>query len=120
MMVNETIARLHPTIASEDVFIVTNVTQAPLMREATAGVISPDHILAEPAARNTAACIGYAAIEIRKKYGDGIMSVFASDHYIKDIEGFNQTLSQAISLAKETDRLITIGIKPAFPAVGYG
>ena len=120
LMVNETINRLLPTIKPENIFIVTNITQAPLMREATKGTILPDHILAEPAARNTAACIGYAAIEIRKKYGDGIMSVFASDHYIKDINGFNQTLEQAINLASETSNLITFGIKPTFPAVGYG
>ena len=120
LMVNETINRLQPTIKTEDVFIVTNVNQAPLMRETTAGAILPNHILAEPAARNTAACIGYAAIEIRKKYGDGIMGVFASDHYIKNVEGFNRTLQQAINLATETDNLITIGIKPTFPAVGYG
>ncbi|MCL2051614.1 MAG: sugar phosphate nucleotidyltransferase [Lachnospiraceae bacterium] len=120
LMVNETIARLQPTIDPKDIFIVTNISQAPLMREATKGTILPDHILAEPAARNTAACIGYAAMEIRKKYGDGIMSVFASDHYIKDVAGFNQTLAQTINLAAETGRLITIGIKPDFPAVGYG
>jgi len=120
LMVNETIARLQPTIDPKDIFIVTNISQAPLMREATAGTILAGHILAEPAARNTAACIGYAAMEIRKKYGDGIMSVFASDHYIKDIAGFNQTLKLAINLAAETGRLITIGIKPTFPAVGYG
>lgn len=120
LMVNETINRLKPTISPENIFIVTNVSQAPLMRETTAPTILPCHILAEPAARNTAACIGYAAVEIIKKYGDGIMSVFASDHYIKDIAAFNETLNKAINLAKETDRLITIGIKPTFPAVGYG
>ena len=120
LMVNETIARLSPAIAPQDIFIVTNITQAALMREATAGIIAPDHILAEPAARNTAACIGYAAVEIRKKYGDGIMGVFASDHYIRDSAGFTRSLTQAIELAAETDRLITIGIKPTFPAVGYG
>ena len=120
LMVNETIARLQPMIDPQNIFIVTNISQAGLMRQATAGTILPDHILAEPAARNTAACIGYAAIEIRKKYGDGIMSVFASDHYIKDVEGFKQTLEQAIHLAGETEKLVTIGIKPTFPAVGYG
>ncbi len=120
LMVNETVTRLKPSIEEKNIFIVTNVTQAQMMREATEGTILPDHILAEPAARNTAACIGYAAIEIRKKYGDGIMSVFASDHYIKDTEGFNMTLRQAMELAEETGHLITIGIKPTFPAVGYG
>ncbi|MCL2253239.1 MAG: sugar phosphate nucleotidyltransferase [Lachnospiraceae bacterium] len=120
LMVNDTIARLSPTIDPKNIFIVTNIAQAPLMREATNETILPIHILAEPAARNTAACIGYAAMEILKKYGDGIMSVFASDHYIKDVEGFNKTLVQTYGLAQKTDCLITIGIKPTFPAVGYG
>ncbi|MDR2888420.1 MAG: mannose-1-phosphate guanylyltransferase [Lachnospiraceae bacterium] len=120
LMVNETIARLKPSLKSENLFIVTNVTQSGLMRQATEGVVLSDHILSEPASRNTAACIGYAAVEILKKYGDGIMGVFASDHYIRDVKGFNDTLRQAIQLAEETDNLITIGIRPTFPAVGYG
>ncbi|MDR2546067.1 MAG: mannose-1-phosphate guanylyltransferase [Lachnospiraceae bacterium] len=120
LMINEAIERLLPSIAAADIFVVTNVNQVPLVQEATAGVITPAHILAEPAARNTAACIGYAAIEICKKHGDGIMCIIAADHHIKNVDGFNQTLQRAIALATQTDRLITIGIRPSFPAVGYG
>lgn len=54
---------------------MTNETQAKMMKERTAGRIAADHILAEPAARNTAACIGYAAMEILHKYGDGVMCI---------------------------------------------
>lgn len=79
-----------------------------------------DHILAEPAARNTAACIGYAAMEIVKKYGDGIMVILPSDHYIKQPEDYEKVIQKAITAAEETDKLITIGIKPTFAATGYG
>ena len=120
LMVNETIDRLAETVNKDNIFIVTNVTQAELMISTTEGRIKKDHVLAEPAARNTAACIGYAAMEIVKKYGDGIMSIFPSDHYIKDQEGFNAIMEQAIQIAEDTDKLITIGIKPTFPATGYG
>ncbi|MDR0219833.1 MAG: NTP transferase domain-containing protein, partial [Lachnospiraceae bacterium] len=120
MLVNETISRLQPTIAPQDVYVVTNTAQAEMMREATADLIEPGHILAEPAARGTAACIGYAALEIERRHGEGVMCVFAADHYIKDVAGFNQTLCKAIQLAEETDSLVTIGIRPTFPAVGYG
>jgi len=120
LMVNETVARLSPAIAPEDIFIITNQSQAPLMHEATAGMIAPERILAEPAARGTAACIGYAAMEIMRRCGDSVMAVFASDHYIRDQAGFQQTLGRAIELAAADERLITIGIKPTFPAVGYG
>ena len=58
-----------------------------LLADVTKGRIEPKKILAEPAARNTAACIGYAAMEIIKKYGDGVMCVFPADHYIKDEKG---------------------------------
>lgn len=54
---------------------MTNESQAQLMLERTMGRVAKDHILAEPAARNTAACIGYAAMEILHKYGDGVMCI---------------------------------------------
>ncbi len=119
-MVNETINRIEKSVPKENIYIVTNVTQAKLMEEVTAGKLSSGHILSEPAARNTAACIGYAAIEIRKKYGDGIMCVLASDHYIKDNTAYTEVMDFAMELAETTDRLVTIGIKPTNPSTGYG
>ncbi|MCM1385990.1 MAG: mannose-1-phosphate guanylyltransferase [Bacillus sp. (in: Bacteria)] len=120
LMVNETIDRLEGNVEKEDIFIVTNVAQAELMLEATSGRISAGHILAEPAARNTAACIGYAAMEILQKYGDGIMCILPSDHYIKKTDVYKKVIADAIQTAKETDALVTIGIQPTFPSTGYG
>jgi mannose-1-phosphate guanylyltransferase len=76
--------------------------------------------LSEPSARNTAACIGYAAIEIIKKYGDGIMIITPSDAYIRDTAAFTRVLTKAVEAAEEQDKLVTIGIKPTFPATAYG
>ncbi len=119
-MVNETIDRIAANVPKENIYIVTNVTQAPLMEKVTKGRVTPDRILSEPAARNTAACIGYAAVAIRKKYGDGIMCVLASDHYIKNAQVYAEVMDFAMKLAEEKDRLITIGIRPTGPATGYG
>lgn len=120
LMVNETIDRLAGNIEKGDIFVVTNVSQAEIMLEATAGRICKEHILAEPSARNTAACIGYAAVELLQKYGDGIMCILPSDHYIKDINAYRKTLGDAIRTAKDTDALVTIGIQPTYPSTGYG
>lgn len=117
-LVNEALDRLAGV--ARETFIVTNAAQAQEMLSQTAGRVAEDHILREPAARNTAACIGYAAMTILKKYGDGIMCVVPSDPYIRDEEGFRQTLRQAVSAAEETDALVTIGIRPTFPSTGYG
>lgn len=120
IMVNETIDRLYPVIEKENVFVVTSKMHAQLTFDEAAGRLMRDHVLAEPAARNTAACIGYAAMEIIKKYGDGIMGIFASDAYIGDEEVFRGVLERAIHEAEAADKLVTIGIRPSFPATGYG
>ena len=115
-MINETIDRLDGVIEKSDMFIVTNEKQAGKMLECVDGRIAKDHILAEPSARNTAACIGYAAMEIVKKYGDGIMCIFPSDHFVKKEAAFKEILGEAIKAAEEQDKLITIGIAPTFPS----
>lgn len=120
LMVNETIDRLEGNVEKEDIFVVTNSMQADLMLEATSGRVQTTHVLSEPAARNTAACIGYAAMEILQKYGDGIMCVLPSDHYIKKTDVYKKVLADAIRTAEETDALVTIGIQPTFPSTGYG
>lgn len=120
LMVNEAIDRLSYIVDQKDIFIVTNTEQVNSMLEKTKTRIEKDHILSEPSSRNTAACIGYAALEILKKYGDGIMVVTPSDAYIRDTASFTRVLSCAVKTAETEDRLVTIGIKPTFPATGYG
>lgn len=120
LMINETIDRITSVIPKRDIFIVTNKSQVLKIKEAVGERIQDNHILAEPAARNTAACIGYAAMEIVKKYGDGIMCVFPSDHYIKDELTFSKTLVSAIEVAESQDKLMTIGITATYPSTGYG
>lgn len=120
LMVNETVDRLTGFVEKKNIFIVTSAHQTPMMLEATADRVLPDHILSEPAARNTSACIGLAAMEIVRKHGDGIMCVLPSDHYIKDNAGFAEVMKKAVKTAEKTDNLVTIGIKPTFASTGYG
>ncbi len=120
LMVNEAVDRLAKTTSFENIFIVTNESQAVKMIKATKNRVQRNHILYEPSARNTAACVGYAAMEILKKYGDGIMVITPSDAYIKDEREFSRVLSLAVKAAEEKDALVTVGINPTFPATGYG
>lgn len=120
LMVNETIDRMATVVSLEDIFVVTAAIQVPKMLAATAGRVKQDHVLAEPVARNTAACIGYAAMEIVKKYGDGVMLITPADHYIKDVPTLTQVFNTAIDVAEKSNKLVTIGIKPTFPSTGFG
>ena len=99
-LVNEAVDRLLGVAGKEDIFIVTNASQTEVMLSQTAGRVRKDHILAEPAARNTAACIGYAAVTIVKKYGDGIMCVVPSDPYIREEAVCQDTLREAVKAAE--------------------
>lgn len=119
-MVNETIARLSRVAAQDDIYIVTNCSQAEKMSVVTAGKLPAANILKEPAARNTAACVGYAAMKLYKTCGDGIMVVSPSDAYIRDEAEYARVLRLAVAAAEENDALVTVGITPTFPATGYG
>ena len=120
VMLNEAIGRLAQIIESDRIFVVTNCTQAESVKRVTEGLIPAENILSEPAARNTAACIGYAAALIEKKFGEGVMVVTPSDAYIQDEFEFARVLNVCMEAAEEKDALVTVGIKPTFAATGYG
>lgn len=120
LMVNEAVDRMAEVIGKSNIFIVTADVQTPAMITATQGRVFSKNILAEPSARNTAACIGYAAMEICRKYGDGVMIITPADHYIKDVPALTRTFKKALLTAEEQDRLVTIGLKPTFPSTGFG
>jgi mannose-1-phosphate guanylyltransferase / mannose-6-phosphate isomerase len=78
------------------------------------------HFLLEPFGRNTAAAIALAAHEIKTREGDGaIMLVLPADHMIADLKAFSAAVGEAQPLAKQ-NRLVTFGIKPTSPEIGYG
>lgn len=120
VMINETINRLQPEIQPENILIVTSAQQADKVLQVAGTRIRPNNVIREPAARNTAACIGLAAIEIIRRCGDGIMCIFPADHYIADENAFRRVVLQAIECAGNTDQLVTIGIRPTFSATGFG
>jgi mannose-1-phosphate guanylyltransferase len=120
IMLNDTIARFDGVIPLENTIVVTNRSQAVMLESIMHSSVLTSNILAEPVARNTAASILYAALFIEKHYGPSLMVVLPSDHYITDEGRFRTTLEHACAVAMQTDRIVTIGIKPTFAATGYG
>lgn len=76
--------------------------------------------LAEPAARNTAPCVYWAAREVYARDPKGILLVMPADHYIPKLDGFRATVRAAAEWARKHDDLVTIGVKPDRPETGYG
>lgn len=119
-LLNQTILRLVKIISPSETFIVTGENQKEVLKEVLLDEVPHSNVMVESIGRNTAPCILYAALKLLKKNGDGVMCVFPSDHYIRDIPRFQKVLLGAINIAQETNNLVTIGIKPTFPSTGYG
>lgn len=120
ILLNETITRMDGIIKRENVYVVTGKQYRELIEREIVNGIPFSNILTEPAGRNTAPCILYAAAILAKEKGDGIMCVFAADHHIKNIPEYQRIIKKAVKQAEETDSIMTIGIKPTYPATGYG
>lgn len=114
LMVNEAIDRLNSVIDRDDIYIVTAKVQSESMQNVTRGRVIAQNILSEPSQRNTAACIGYAAMEIYRKRGDGVMLITPADHYIENVSALTKVFKTAISTAENSDKLVTIGLKTNF------
>jgi mannose-1-phosphate guanylyltransferase len=120
IMLNDTIQRYESVISFDKTMIVTNKAQAELMNEILLKNVPRENVLKEPIGRNTAACVLYAALVLKKRFGDAVMVVLPSDHYFVNVDEFRQVLSKTCEVAETTDKIVTIGIKPQFPATGYG
>lgn len=78
------------------------------------------HILREPAARNTAAAVAFAAAYVENTFGaDALMWVLPADHHIGDEESLALAFREAYTAACEGN-LVTFGIRPTRPDTGYG
>jgi mannose-1-phosphate guanylyltransferase len=81
--------------------------------------INPQAILLEPVGRNTAPAIALAALQLLKNNSDSLLLVLPSDHIIQDENAFHKSIYYAKTLA-EKGNLVTFGIVPNKPEVGYG
>ncbi|MFI5253488.1 MAG: mannose-1-phosphate guanylyltransferase [Bacteroidota bacterium] len=118
-MVQNTINRITDLIPTQNIYVVTNkVQKGKLMKQLPR--LPEENILVEPIGRNTAPCIGLAALFIRKLNPDAVMVVLPADHVMQNEEEFRRILSLAIEVARTSGNLVTVGIKPDRPETGYG
>ncbi|HEU4495932.1 MAG TPA: mannose-1-phosphate guanylyltransferase [Flavobacterium sp.] len=118
-LIQKTFSRLSRLIPEENIFILTNEKYNNLVL-AQLPQVSQEQVLLEPAMRNTAPCILYAALKIKKINSDAVMVVAPSDHWIEDEAAFVSDLQEAFDFCQKENALMTLGIQPSFPNVGFG
>jgi mannose-1-phosphate guanylyltransferase len=113
-----TVRRIEPLCPAERTYVATGAHLVDATRE-TLPELPSANVLAEPVARNTAPCIGWAAHVVARRDPDGVVMVFPADHAVTDEDAFRSTLREAVERARE-GRIVTIGLEPTRPETGYG
>ena len=118
--IRSTYERFSPVIPDENFLVVTNKAYKHLVLEHLP-MLRPDQVLCEPARRNTAPCIAYAAYHIQSRCADANIVVTPADHLVTNEVEFQRIIRLGFDfLAKQPNALMTIGIKPSRPETGYG
>lgn len=114
-----TVDRIRSLVDPSRIILVTNAAYESIIKEQLPE-IDPKNILLEPARRNTAPCICWAAYHIKAKDPEASMVVLPSDHLVLKEDAFRKTIEEGFDFVEQEDRLLTIGINPTGPATGYG
>lgn len=119
-MIQQAFDRCIGIIPAERVWVVTNIRQLAATREQLPE-IPASNFLAEPMARNTAPCIGLAAIHLQARDPQAQMLIMPADHVIAPTEGFHAAVHKAQELIEaHPDWLSLFGVVPFFPSTGFG
>jgi mannose-1-phosphate guanylyltransferase len=116
-MLEETLARAEGFAPSGRISVVVGRVHADLTERVLSG--KSVEILVEPRGRNTAACVGLAALHVRGVAEDEPMVVLPADHFIADVESFTRTIRAAADVARD-GAIVTMGVAPNRPETGYG
>ncbi len=119
-MMLRTIERISPAVSPGNRFVVTNRDLAAMTKAALEGDVPAPNLILEPARKNTAACIAYSVFALRNRGKDGTVCFFPADGYVKDQAAYRLAVERAFEAAEASEGLVIIGIKPAYPATGYG
>jgi mannose-1-phosphate guanylyltransferase len=117
-MLQDTVERALSIVPPERILVVTTANLRAAVRRQLPDVPGRN-VIAEPAGRNTAACIGLAAVRVVREDPHGTMIVLPADHVVTDLSAFRTALRTAAALGSR-GHLVTIGITPSGPETGYG
>jgi mannose-1-phosphate guanylyltransferase len=118
-LVRLTVDRVLPLVPPERILVVTERTHADALREDLPDLPAAN-IVVEPIRRNTAPALLLAALHLRPRAPEATWASLHSDAFIPDEDEFRRTLRAAIEVAAAGTHLVTTGIRPQYPATGYG
>lgn len=118
-LIQLTVDRFKGICPMNNFWIVTNAAYVDIVKQQLPD-IPAEHILAEPAARNTTPCIAWACWNIRKEDSNANVVVTPADAVVMNTDEFRRVIKNALTFTDKNNAIVTIGIKPSRPETGYG
>ena len=118
-LIQLTVDRFKGIAPMSNFWVVTNAAYVDIVKQQIP-YMPASHILAEPAARNTAPCIAWACWSIKKEDPQANVVVTPADAVVMNPEEFRRVIKNALAFTEKNNAIVTIGIKPSRPETGYG
>jgi len=118
-LIQLTVDRFKGVCPMSNFWVVTNAKYVDIVKQQLPDIPS-EHILAEPAARNTAPCIAWACWNIKAEDPTANVVVTPADAVVMNPEEFHRVINNALAFTDSHNAIVTIGIKPSRPETGYG
>lgn len=105
---------------AEHVYVVSEEGHIQHVREQLPD-LPEDAFIVEPARRGTANCIIAALAAIADRHDPQEPIAFThSDHYIRDTDGFVNSIQVASDTSQANQSIVLVGVEPDYPATGFG
>ena len=118
-LLQETALRVGDQSRFKQPIVICNVEHRFLVAEQLRHLdIVPQHLILEPAGRNTAPAVATACLA-HGPDDDDLLLILPADHVIENEEAFLKAVFKAEKIARQ-GKIITFGINPTQPETGYG
>jgi mannose-1-phosphate guanylyltransferase len=121
-MLCQTVRRLEGLVPVGQRLIITNQQLVnPIGGDLNRARLQVRGVIGETCKRDTAPCIGFAALFVTQNDPDATLVVMPADHVIRPTEKFQAAIRQAEQIVEESPgRIVTFGIKPTYSAEVFG
>ena len=113
-----TMKRAKKIAGDDQVWIVCGKEHAKAIREESG--LPARRVLIEPARKNTAMAVAWAAQRIEAEDPDSVLAILSADHHIPNTRAFAASIQRCARAAASAGALVTLGVIPTRPDTGYG
>ncbi len=117
-LIRQAVSRLDGLVSPKDVFVVTAKNLVAATRKELPE-IPKCNILGEPMRRDTGAAVALG-VGLAASDADPVIGFFSSDQMVSNPKAFRKVVSKAVAIARRKQVIVTLGIKPTYPATCFG